>query len=115
MASHAPQLTAEQRDALRRRLEEERGRLVDVLRTAPDVPGAAREEEQSEFEEAAQRAAEREHDLDVSVRERALLAEVEHALEKLQVGTYGVDEETGEPIPYPRLMAIPWARGGVGR
>jgi DnaK suppressor protein len=43
------------------------------------------------------------------------LREIERALAKLDAGTYGVDEESGEPIGYPRLAAIPWARFAVSR
>jgi RNA polymerase-binding transcription factor DksA len=46
-------------------------------------------------------------------RERALLAEVERALAKLDQGTYGVSEKTGAPITYERLAAMPWARHDV--
>lgn len=113
MARQVPQLTNPQVDLLRVRLEEERRRILDVLRAAPDVPGATPEEERSEFEEVAQRTAERSGELGVSMRERALLAEVDHALDKFRAGTYGLDEETGERIPYERLMAVPWARGCV--
>ncbi len=113
MAEPGSPLTRQQLELLRTRLEEERSRILGVLRTAPDVPGAIPEEEQSELEEVAQRTAEREDELGVSRRERALLAEVEHALDKLRGGTYGIDEATGERIPYPRLRAVPWARGGV--
>ncbi len=112
-AERVPPLTIQQLGSLRARLEEERRRIMDVLKTAPDLPGASLDEEQSEFEEFAQRTAERTDELGVSRRERALLAEVDHALSKLQVGTYGVDEETGEAISYERLMAVPWARCGI--
>jgi DnaK suppressor protein len=40
----------------------------------------------------------------------ALLGEVEHALEKITAGTYGISEESGEPIELGRLEAVPWAR-----
>jgi DnaK suppressor protein len=113
MARRDSPLTSAQLDLLRSRLEEERTRILRVLRTAPDLPGAIPEEEQSEFEEVAQRTAERSDELGVSIRERTLLAEVDQALDRLRAGTYGVDEETGEPIPYERLRAVPWARGGV--
>ncbi len=46
-------------------------------------------------------------------RERALLVEVERALAKLDEGKYGVSEQTGAPIPYERLAALPWARSGI--
>jgi len=40
----------------------------------------------------------------------SLLAEVERALKKLDDGDYGTSEDSGDPIPLPRLEAIPWAR-----
>ena len=113
MAKQVLRLTKQQVDHLRVRLEEERRRILDTLRTAPDVPRVTPEEEPSEFEEAAQRTAERNDALDIVKRERALLTDVDHALERLRAGTYGLDEQSGEPIPYARLEAVPWARGGV--
>jgi DnaK suppressor protein len=49
------------------------------------------------------RAALDEHD-------RRLLGEIEHALAKMDAGTYGVSEMSGRPIPFARLLAVPWAR-----
>lgn len=40
----------------------------------------------------------------------AMLAEVKAALQRMREGTYGVDEKTGEPIPYERLLLLPEAR-----
>jgi len=40
----------------------------------------------------------------------AQLAEVEHALGKFAMGTYGVCEECGQPIPLSRLRVLPEAR-----
>jgi len=42
--------------------------------------------------------------------EHQRLREIERALAKLDAGTYGVDESSGEPIGFARLSAIPWAR-----
>lgn len=103
-------LTTAQLGTLRRRLERERARIRRVLEAAE---AAAPGEPQAEVEEAAQRAAEQEQQMGISARERALLAEVERALAKLERGTYGLSEKTGEPIPYRRLAAVPWARQGV--
>lgn len=50
---------------------------------------------------------------EVSSRERALLGEIEHALAKLDAGTYGISESTGKPIAWARLQALPWARTDV--
>jgi DnaK suppressor protein len=50
---------------------------------------------------------------ELASQERALLAEVEHALSKLDAGTYGISESTGAPIRWERLRALPWARTDV--
>jgi DnaK suppressor protein len=42
--------------------------------------------------------------------DRRLLADVEHALDKIDAGRFGLSEASGEPIPYARLKAVPWAR-----
>jgi DnaK suppressor protein len=104
-------LNKAQLDELRRRLEEERTRILRVLRApAARAPEA---DQETEFEEAAQRATERTQDLEIEARERALLAEVERALAKLGEGKYGLSERTGDPIPYERLAAVPWARHDI--
>ncbi len=41
------------------------------------------------------------------------LAEVEAAMERLELGTYGLDEVTGEPIDPARLEALPTARRNI--
>ena len=46
-------------------------------------------------------------------RERKLLSEIEHALDKLHHGGYGYCEGTGEPIPKRRLELAPWTRHSV--
>jgi RNA polymerase-binding transcription factor DksA len=43
-------------------------------------------------------------------QEEAELAQIEAALERIRIGTYGICEVTGEPIPTPRLRAVPWTR-----
>ncbi len=42
--------------------------------------------------------------------EDSALAEIDAALLRLQNGTYGFCEETGEPISATRLRVIPWTR-----
>ncbi len=56
---------------------------------------------------------ERERDLALSEQARAAVAEIDHALTKFALGTYGVCEVSGEAIPEERLEAIPWARERV--
>ena len=43
-------------------------------------------------------------------RIKSQLLEVEFALSRIENGTYGICEMTGEPIEAERLRAIPWTR-----
>ena len=45
-----------------------------------------------------------------STRESALLDQVDAALSRFDDGSYGLSEDSGEPIGYDRLKALPWAR-----
>ena len=65
---------------------------------------------------------ERERDLALSAQAHQAVEEIDHALAKFELGTYGICEVSGDPIPEERLEAIPWARervqyktGGLGR
>jgi len=65
---------------------------------------------------------ERERDLALSAQARQTVAEIDAALERMAVGTYGYSLVSGVPIPRERLEAIPWATvlveekvGGIGR
>ncbi len=46
-------------------------------------------------------------------RDRKLLNEIEHALQKIEFGDFGYCEGTGEPIPKRRLELRPWCRYSV--
>ena len=48
--------------------------------------------------------------LQMHERMRTQLLEIEYALSRIENGTYGVCEETEEPIEVERLRAIPWTR-----
>lgn len=43
-------------------------------------------------------------------QEELELAEIDSALRRIEAGTYGICEVTGEPIAAARLRAIPWTR-----
>ena len=65
---------------------------------------------------------ERERDLALSAQARQMVADIDAAMERLKVGTYGYSLQSGRPIPRERLEAIPWAEvlveekvGGIGR
>ena len=64
----------------------------------------------------------RERDLALSAQALAAVEEIDAALEKIVNGTYGVCERCLQPIPKPRLKALPYARlcvacksGGLSR
>jgi DnaK suppressor protein len=52
---------------------------------------------------------EREHELALSNNTRELLEQTEHALLRIEAGTYGVCESCGKPIGKARLQAFPRA------
>lgn len=45
-----------------------------------------------------------------AARAEEAMADVQHALGRLEDGTYGWCEGCGAPMPFERLEAIPWAR-----
>jgi len=49
------------------------------------------------------------------LREDLELTEIDAALARIEAGTYGICEATGEPIAAARLRAIPWTRVNVPR
>ncbi len=46
--------------------------------------------------------------------EQEALYEIDATLKRIEDGTYGTCELTGRPIPWARLVAIPWARFSLG-
>jgi len=64
----------------------------------------------------------RERDLTLSAQARQAVDEIDHAMAKINNGTYGRCEGCGQPIPKARLKALPHARlcvacksGGLSR
>ena len=51
----------------------------------------------------------REMDATIGEQVERRLAEVDRALQKIEEGTYGICDDTGEPIPRGRLEAVPEA------
>jgi RNA polymerase-binding transcription factor DksA len=104
----------------RERVEAERERVEGLIRHLRDELDDETDGEQSELADYDQHPAdsgsetfEREKDLSILDQLEAELAELQAALERIDAGTYGIDEVTGKPIARERLEALPAARTNV--
>ena len=97
---------------LRFRLESERKRLIGELKHLASIRPPEERREGSPFgkrEEEATETAELERRIVSEKRMRDLLANVEHALNKFEEGTYGFCDICSSPIDPARLEALPQA------
>src|SRR5216684_367525 len=60
--------------------------------------------------DAGSDAYDRDFALSLLSQEQDALYEIDQALKRIEVGTYGICEMSGKPIPHARLEAIPFAR-----
>jgi DnaK suppressor protein len=60
--------------------------------------------------DAGSDAYEKDFALSLLSQEQDALYEIEEALKRIELGTYGVCEMSSKPIPHARLEAIPFAR-----
>ncbi len=60
--------------------------------------------------DAGSDAYDRDFALSLLSQEQDALYEIDQALKRIELGTYGVCEMSGKPIPHARLEAIPFAR-----
>ena len=104
MASNAPSVD------MRALLEGERAALRHQLDELGFGDGGGGLEYDANFADTSQVTAERGEAEVLAGSLREALDEVEHALAKLDEGTYGVCERCGKPINPARLEAMPAAR-----
>ncbi len=105
-------------EAARRQLEAEKARIAALIseqHTEVDEESASDEVEATTYDNADSGSStfEREKDLGILDDLEVELAEVEAAIERIDNGTYGIDEVTGAPIDPARLEAAPAARTNV--
>lgn len=112
----AKKLTKQETKELRKRLEEEREELRRQERELEESSFGTSQSELSgetafdeEFADAGTATFEREKDLSLSNNIKDLLLKIEHALERIDEGTYGICERCGNPIEKARLRALPYA------
>jgi DnaK suppressor protein len=112
LAAHAA-FSNDQLQELTKRLAEKRVELIATLRML-DQQIAAKEDcslgdavEAASLQEARMRAS------GIADQHRHTLSEIDVASRRLELGSYGVSELSGDPIAYERLLLIPWARNGA--
>jgi len=90
-------------------LEEERARLAQQLEDLGEGDDAAPSFDEN-FADSGQVTAEQGENRTLAGSLREQYDEVLHALAKFDLGTYGICEVSGEPIPEDRLEAMPASR-----
>ncbi|MDQ3737130.1 MAG: hypothetical protein M3318_06790, partial [Actinomycetota bacterium] len=101
-------------------IEQQKRRLLELKSELERVRGGLQEDEQFRAEEEedftqhdsgdmSQSLFTREVDATVERQVERRLENVERALQKIEEGTYGLSDDSGEPIPKGRLEAMPEA------
>ncbi len=98
----------------KKRLLEERERILKNIEAISDeLATISAEDEIDDIEDMAELKIDNDRDKEVLRILLQQLKDVNDALKKIETGTYGIDEETGKPIPEERLRANPAARSAV--
>jgi DnaK suppressor protein len=97
-----------QREYFRRKLETWR---EDILRESRETLDNLQEENQNHPDMADRASSESDRALELRTRDRQrkLISKIDSAMKRIEDGTYGYCEETGEPIGIARLDARPIA------
>lgn len=104
-------LQQSQVDTFKKRLERLRAQLTHTLEGATQEvkrPDEATGYSQHQADQGTDDF-DRTISLEVTNKEYEILRAIERALEKIEDGTYGVCDVSGEPIPVARLEAVPYA------
>jgi DnaK suppressor protein len=101
LAGVRDELVAE-RARLRDELNLAEHELADLMRDAGDGAG-------NDQADIGSTTFERDHELSLANNARDMLAQTEHAMERIDDGSYGVCESCGQPVGKMRLMAFPRA------
>src|ERR671930_108618 len=108
-------------DDVRKRVTEEKARVEGLIHNLRDElgdgPGNDELSELSDYDQhpadTASETFEREKDVSILEQLEQELEELQAALERIDKGTYGIDEVTGQPIAPERLEAMPAARTNI--
>lgn len=98
-------------EEFKKRLEELRAQLTQTLgKVSEDVK--SKEEPKGYSQHQADEGTDdfdKTISIEISGKEQLILRRIERALEKIEEGTYGVCDVSGEEIPIKRLEAVPYA------
>jgi len=103
------QLTSQTIAECRKKLITMRQDLLNRVRMAQLDFGHVEKSSGDEVDQTVAQLAEN-HFLIAQERMRTQLIEIDQALSRIENGTYGICEETEEPIEVDRLFAVPWTR-----
>lgn len=111
---HVSHLTRDELEAFKRALMSEKEKILEKARTTMASGNIALDKNEM-YDEVDLASATIEQNLMFRLldRDRKLLTEINHALNKLDTGEFGICEGTGEPIPKRRLELRPWCRHSV--
>jgi len=117
-ATAGPVLTAEELREFEQMLLEKRAQLLgDRVTLRSELLSGSRQDASGDLSSMPIHMAdlgtdnyEREFTLGLIENNRALLREIDEALERIRKGTYGICAATGKPIGKARLRATPWTK-----
>ncbi len=114
MGTSADLFSEEELTTFRNLLNEEKRKILVKARAATASGNIALEKDEM-YDEVDLASATVEQNLTLRLldRDRKLLAEIDHAIDKIDTGDYGFCEGTGEAIPKRRLELRPWCRHSV--
>jgi DnaK suppressor protein len=90
----------DERAAAEARIQEREALIPDTVRQPEDLG------DQADVSVMVER---REQALIENAYDRDLVERIDRALQRIEEGTYGISEVSGQPIPTERLEAVPWA------
>ncbi|MGB1701292.1 MAG: TraR/DksA family transcriptional regulator [Nannocystaceae bacterium] len=106
-------LTTEQRELLQSELQRQRESVVAERQAELARVGQRQAADVGDTQDAAAGEESRQRSTALVAKHDRLLAELDAALERFEEGTFGICEETDEPIPYGRLRVQPATRYSV--
>jgi len=109
-AATAPEMSKDRYEALRSRLAGQRQEIVDMYKQDVRAGQESADDPTEDIVDRANNSYNRELMFSLSDSERLLLLQIEDALHRMEMGTFGRCSNCGNPIHPLRLEAVPWAR-----